>query len=241
MKVVVGKAYGHDTPIFMSNMRSVIFRPYWNVPPSIARAEIIPSLERNPAYLTKENMEIVDNHDNVVSSEAVTDEMLQEARDRKAFVPAAAGSQKFAGADQIHVSERIRRLYARHSGHGIVLEIKARLQPRLHPAGKARRPGSMGPPRQSGLGHRSHSRRDERNEDGGSDACSPDFRAHRIWNGDCFRRWRWCIFTTTSTSTMRRSNKRWTRAILTRASRRRFGYARHTRNTTGERAPYPRG
>jgi murein L,D-transpeptidase YcbB/YkuD len=80
MKVVVGKAYKHDTPIFMSKMRSVIFRPYWNVPLSIARAETIPSLERDPAYLTKENMEVVDRHDNVISSGAVTNEMLQGAR-----------------------------------------------------------------------------------------------------------------------------------------------------------------
>jgi murein L,D-transpeptidase YcbB/YkuD len=84
MKVVVGKAYGgHNTPIFMDKMRSVIFRPYWNVPPAIARAETIPSLERNPAYLTKENMEVVDNHENVISSGAVTYEMLQEARKGK--------------------------------------------------------------------------------------------------------------------------------------------------------------
>lgn len=80
MKVVVGKAYGHDTPIFVSKMRSVIFRPYWNVPLSIARAETIPSLKRNPDYLTKENMEIVDSHENVVSSGVITDEMLEELR-----------------------------------------------------------------------------------------------------------------------------------------------------------------
>ena len=83
MKVVVGKAYGHDTPIFMSTMRSVIFRPYWNVPPSIARAEIVPSLERNPDYLTKENMEIVDLRGNTISSGAVTNDMLQQAREGK--------------------------------------------------------------------------------------------------------------------------------------------------------------
>ena len=83
MKVVVGKPYKHDTPIFMSRMRSVIFRPYWNVPPSIARAETIPSIERNPNYLTKENMEVVDDHENVISTGTVTNEMLQELRQGK--------------------------------------------------------------------------------------------------------------------------------------------------------------
>ena len=84
MKVVVGKVYGqHETPIFMSKMRSVIFRPYWNVPPSIAKAEIIPALERNPGYLEKENMEVIDDHDNIVSSGAVANGILQEAREGK--------------------------------------------------------------------------------------------------------------------------------------------------------------
>ncbi|MFZ0979156.1 MAG: L,D-transpeptidase family protein [Candidatus Acidiferrales bacterium] len=84
MKVVVGKVYGqYETPIFMSKMRSVIFRPYWNVPPSIAKAEIIPALERNPGYLQKENMEVVDDHDNIVSSGVVANEILEEAREGK--------------------------------------------------------------------------------------------------------------------------------------------------------------
>ena len=34
MKVVVGKAFGHQTPVFSANMKQVIFRPYWNVPPA---------------------------------------------------------------------------------------------------------------------------------------------------------------------------------------------------------------
>jgi L,D-transpeptidase YcbB len=84
MKVVVGKVYGqHETPIFMSQMRSVIFRPYWNVPPSIAKAEIIPALKRNPNYLAKENMEVVDRDENVVASSGTTDEILKEVGEGK--------------------------------------------------------------------------------------------------------------------------------------------------------------
>ena len=98
MKVVVGKVYGqHETPIFMSKMRSIIFRPYWNVPLSIARAEIIPALRRNPNYLMKENMEAVDEHDNIVSSGAVTDEVLQEAREGKLSFRQRPGSENSLG------------------------------------------------------------------------------------------------------------------------------------------------
>ena len=62
MNVVVGQAIdGHGTPVFHSDMSMVTFRPYWNVPPSIARKELGPIIDRNPAYLTKHNMELVSN------------------------------------------------------------------------------------------------------------------------------------------------------------------------------------
>jgi murein L,D-transpeptidase YcbB/YkuD len=97
MKVVVGKAYGHNTPIFLNKMRYVIFRPDWSVPPSIARAETIPSLERDPAFLTKENMEVVDLHENVVSSGQVTDEMVREIRQGKLLFRQRPGPKNSLG------------------------------------------------------------------------------------------------------------------------------------------------
>jgi murein L,D-transpeptidase YcbB/YkuD len=78
MKVVVGKAYDHKTPIFMSHLQSVIVRPYWEVPVSIARAEVIPAIKRDSAYLTKQEMEVVDRHGKVVATNAVTAEMLAQ-------------------------------------------------------------------------------------------------------------------------------------------------------------------
>lgn len=59
MRVVTGKSAGHATPIFIDDMEYVIFRPYWNPPPSINRTEILPHARRDPAYLDKQNMEIV--------------------------------------------------------------------------------------------------------------------------------------------------------------------------------------
>jgi murein L,D-transpeptidase YcbB/YkuD len=57
--VIVGRALRTRTPVFVEQLREVIFRPYWNVPPSIARHEIVPILERDPDYLHREDMEIV--------------------------------------------------------------------------------------------------------------------------------------------------------------------------------------
>ena len=59
MRVVVGKAAGHQTPLLSADMRFVDFQPYWNVPFKIARDEILPKLLNNPGYLSGQNMEVV--------------------------------------------------------------------------------------------------------------------------------------------------------------------------------------
>jgi murein L,D-transpeptidase YcbB/YkuD len=48
-----------ETPVFIGEMRYVEFSPYWNVPPTILRNEILPLLAMNPAYLEQEDMEVV--------------------------------------------------------------------------------------------------------------------------------------------------------------------------------------
>ena len=57
MDVVVGKQ-GHNTVIFTGNLNQVVFSPYWNIPPSIVKKEILPAIEKNPNYLASQNMEI---------------------------------------------------------------------------------------------------------------------------------------------------------------------------------------
>ena len=59
MRVVVGKALDTRTPLFDEDMRFIEFSPYWNVPPSIARAEIVPRLRRDPGYFAREGLEFV--------------------------------------------------------------------------------------------------------------------------------------------------------------------------------------
>lgn len=59
MDAIVGRALTTQTPVFAARMNEVIFRPYWNVPRSILRHEVLPQIRRNPDYLRRENMEIV--------------------------------------------------------------------------------------------------------------------------------------------------------------------------------------
>ena len=59
MKIVVGKALDTRTPLFDEDMRFIEFSPYWNIPTSIARAETVPRLRRDPGYLARQEMEFV--------------------------------------------------------------------------------------------------------------------------------------------------------------------------------------
>jgi murein L,D-transpeptidase YcbB/YkuD len=58
MNVVVGKE-GHNTMMFNGDLNQIVFSPYWNVPPSIVKNEILPKMEADPNYLASQNMEQV--------------------------------------------------------------------------------------------------------------------------------------------------------------------------------------
>jgi len=60
MDVIVGKTYPRtQTPVFESDMRYVVFRPYWDIPPSILRNEMLPKIRANPGYLAAQRLQIV--------------------------------------------------------------------------------------------------------------------------------------------------------------------------------------
>jgi murein L,D-transpeptidase YcbB/YkuD len=56
-RMVVGNA-DNQTPELRSKINKIIVYPYWNVPNSIARKEILPILKRSPKYLARNNMKI---------------------------------------------------------------------------------------------------------------------------------------------------------------------------------------
>ena len=62
MPVIVGSE-SNNTVIFSNRMRYVVFSPYWNVPPSIVKAEILPGMRKNKNYLAQKNMEITSSGD----------------------------------------------------------------------------------------------------------------------------------------------------------------------------------
>ena len=80
MRVIVGKAYGHQTPVFADYMRYVIFRPYWEVPLSIQFAELVPKARRDRNYLAEHGFEVMDSNGTVVTDGTVTDDVLDGLR-----------------------------------------------------------------------------------------------------------------------------------------------------------------
>lgn len=59
MNVVVGSSVETNTPVLFDQVERVIFNPYWNVPTSITKKELLPKLRKDPNHLVNENMELV--------------------------------------------------------------------------------------------------------------------------------------------------------------------------------------
>jgi L,D-transpeptidase YcbB len=97
MNVVVGKAYNHATPVFSNSMQYVVFRPYWNVPYSIAKAEFFSRIAKDPDYLTKKGFEVVNSRQVVVTSGTVTSDVLEQLRAGKLFVRQNPGPKNSLG------------------------------------------------------------------------------------------------------------------------------------------------
>ena len=56
-RVVVGKPY-HRTPVFSGDMTYLVLNPFWNIPPSIARREILPKVKEDANYLTERSIRV---------------------------------------------------------------------------------------------------------------------------------------------------------------------------------------
>ncbi len=58
-RVQVGKPY-RKTPVFKKQMTYLVLSPTWTVPPTILKKDIIPKIKKNPAYLSENNMVLLD-------------------------------------------------------------------------------------------------------------------------------------------------------------------------------------
>lgn len=97
MSVVVGKAMRTETPVLEEDMEYVVFWPYWNVPPSILRGEMIPKIVKDRSYLGRNGYEVATLPGTVVTDGAVSDGVLSQLRAGKLMVRQKPGPKNALG------------------------------------------------------------------------------------------------------------------------------------------------
>jgi murein L,D-transpeptidase YcbB/YkuD len=133
MDVIVGQTYEHTrTPVFVGDMRYVVYRPYWDVPRSIVLREMLPQILRHADYLQRNHLELVNgpaDSSPVVASTPANLEALAAGRLRLRQRPGddnALGLIKFVFPNSHNVymhSTPARRLFAesrRAFSHGCI-------------------------------------------------------------------------------------------------------------------------
>ena len=99
--VIIGNAYGHKSPVFEKEIQYVVFRPYWNVTPSIQRNEIVPHIQKDPSYIAKHNFEVVTPEGEVVTDDQVSPEVLEGIRSLHLLVRQKPGDTNSLGLVKI--------------------------------------------------------------------------------------------------------------------------------------------
>jgi murein L,D-transpeptidase YcbB/YkuD len=97
MPVVVGKAMRTETPVLEEDMKYMVFWPYWNVPPSILRGEMIPKIAKDRTYVERNNYEVATYTGQMVTDGVVSDEVLAQLRAGKLTVRQKPGPKNALG------------------------------------------------------------------------------------------------------------------------------------------------
>ena len=69
-RVQVGKPF-RKTPVFRSEIKYIVFNPTWTVPPTILRKDILPKIKKNPDYLRKMKISVIDRKGRAVDPKSV--------------------------------------------------------------------------------------------------------------------------------------------------------------------------
>ncbi len=97
MRVVVGNALKTQTPVLMAELHFIDFMPYWNVPYSIIKNEILPKLIQDRNYLDKENMEMVSVFRDGEKPTALNEETMNLLKEGKLRIRQRPGGKNALG------------------------------------------------------------------------------------------------------------------------------------------------
>ena len=69
-RVQVGKPY-RNTPVFKSAIEYLEFNPTWTIPPGIVSKDILPAIKKDPDYLNKRDINVLDRNGNLVDQSSI--------------------------------------------------------------------------------------------------------------------------------------------------------------------------
>jgi murein L,D-transpeptidase YcbB/YkuD len=96
MKIIVGQAKDRRTPLLASRLESVIFRPYWNIPMSIQRNELLPEIVKDAKFLPDNHIEVLTPQGAVVDN-TVSEDLLAQLRSGKLRLRQTPGPKNALG------------------------------------------------------------------------------------------------------------------------------------------------
>jgi murein L,D-transpeptidase YcbB/YkuD len=69
-RVQVGKPY-RSTPIFKSAINYITLNPTWTVPPTILRKDVLPKVRKDPGYLARNNIRVLDKNGQPLAASSI--------------------------------------------------------------------------------------------------------------------------------------------------------------------------
>jgi murein L,D-transpeptidase YcbB/YkuD len=97
MKVIVGQAPEHKSPMLVSHVDTVIFRPYWNVPFQIQRDELLSDIRQNGTWIEANNFELVTPQGEVMKKRMASADVLSALSTGKLQLRQRPGSKNTLG------------------------------------------------------------------------------------------------------------------------------------------------
>lgn len=69
-KTMVGTE-ARKTPVFTDEIAYIVYNPTWTIPPTIKKNDVIPGIKRDPNYLKKKNLQVLDGRNNTIDPSTI--------------------------------------------------------------------------------------------------------------------------------------------------------------------------
>ena len=142
-KVIVGRPY-RETPIFRSLITYVVLNPTWTIPPGILVKDKLPILKRDPGYLKRNNIRVIDSKGREVNPYSVNWSQYGAGRLPPYQLRQDPGEDNALGLVKIMFPNPLPGVPARHAVEVAVRPGPAHVQLGLHPRAEGLRARGAG-------------------------------------------------------------------------------------------------